>query len=291
MLERRLVAVGLETWRRPVQADLELLDHLGQFVLPLVGGVPIPLLEEADDVLDHISALGHVAVGLPLAVEALGDVQLLVLAATTSSTTTTTRPLLAVLLLPLPLLLLDGVVRMVRRRMPRGRRRRTGSSTTTAQGKVQVAVTLSLSLRPTTNAGRGRQVVGHRGASGVAIAIAIALALTVTLALVMTLAVRLGSSTAATVRAAVARRSVRGLPPLTLHLLTTRTGGATPLLLLRVHLHLHLRLATTVLLLRHRGGRGDAHPGHHGGRRAVALSWSSSHLLTLGRRRGDGGQR
>ena len=102
MLERRLVGVGLETWRRPVQADLELLDHLGQFVLPLVGGVPIPLVEEADNMLYHFSALGYVAVGLPLAVGALGDVQLLVLAAT--------RPLLAVLLLPLPLLLLDGVM-------------------------------------------------------------------------------------------------------------------------------------------------------------------------------------
>ena len=52
--------------------------------------------------LYHFSALGYVAVGLPLAVGALGDVQLLVLAAT--------RPLLAVLLLPLPLLLLDGVM-------------------------------------------------------------------------------------------------------------------------------------------------------------------------------------
>ena len=64
-----------------------------------------------------------------------------------------------------------------------------------------MAVTLTLSLRPsrpTTNAGRGRQVVGHRGASGVAIAIAIALTMTVTLALVMTLAVSL-ASTAATV--------------------------------------------------------------------------------------------
>ena len=102
MLERRLVGVGLETWRRPVQADLELLDHLGQFAPPLVGGVPIPLVEEADNMLYHFSALGYVAVGLPLAVGALGDVQLLVLAAT--------RPLLAVLLLPLPLLLLDGVM-------------------------------------------------------------------------------------------------------------------------------------------------------------------------------------
>ena len=60
------------------------------------------MVEEADNMLYHFSALGYVAVGLPLAVGALGDVQLLVLAAT--------RPLLAVLLLPPPLLLLDGVM-------------------------------------------------------------------------------------------------------------------------------------------------------------------------------------
>ena len=68
-----------------------------------------------------------------------------------------------------------------------------------------------------------------------------------------------------------------------------------PHLGLRLLLHLGLLLHLLLLLLRHRGGRGDAHPGHHGGRRAVALSWSSSHLLAhaaaLLRRRGDGGQR